>query len=124
MLSKKGKAKLIYSGPAVVVVVILAFALLHGTINAYSKMKISKEKRVLAESELREVASRYNSIEERVEYLETDKGVEDAIRTKYNVAKEGEEVFVIIDTAQKEEGGTQDQSFWTIFVSRVTSIFR
>ena len=124
MLSKTGKTKLVYSAPAVIIVVIIAFALLHGTINAYGKMTLSKERRALAEAELAEVASRHDSIKEKVTYLETEKGMEDAIRTKYNVAKEGEEVFVIIDTAYDTDQEIEEKSFWTIFVSRVTSIFK
>ena len=124
MLSKKGKKKIVYSAPVVILVVVIAFALLHGTISAYEKMKESKRKRALAEAELQDLSNRYDGIKERVSYLETDKGIEEAVRTKYNVAKDGEEVFVIIDNDTKVEQTQDARSLWTIFWSNITGVFK
>ena len=124
MLSKKGKKNFIYSAPVVIIVVLVAFGILHGTINAYEKMKESQRKRALAEAELQDLTGRFDSIQQRVDYLKTEKGVDDAIRTKYNVVKEGEEVFVIIDNQVETNQKAENRSVWTIFWSKVTGVFR
>jgi cell division protein FtsB len=124
MLSKKGKKKFLYSAPVVILVVIISFGLLHTTISVYGKMKVSKEKRNLAEAELQELSRRYDSLDSKVAYLETEKGLEDAVRIKYNVVKEGEEVFVIIDDDVEPEIVADKPSAWTKFWSNVTAIFR
>lgn len=124
MLSKKEKKKIIYSAPSVILIVVIAFALLHGTISAYGKMKESREKRNLAESEQKELEQRFNHINEKVNYLQTEKGLEEAIRTKYNVAKEGEEVFVVIDNKTDKEEQEVERSIWTIFFDQLTGVFK
>lgn len=50
-----------------------------------------------SESELRELRLRAQALESEVRYLEDDRGVEAEIRNRFDVAKEGEQVVIIVD---------------------------
>jgi len=111
MLSKpKHRKSIIYTLPVVIILFGLVFLVGKASWNTYGKMQESSERRAQAEAELDDVLSRYDELQKKVDYLETDKGVEEEIRTKFNVAREGEKVFVIvgdekeIDTTDVERG--------------------
>ena len=48
-----------------------------------------------------------------VKNLQTSQGLEKEIRNKFDVAKSGEEVIMVVDSKQKEDTGEgEDPSFW------------
>jgi len=65
-----------------------------GVFEKYRETKIKKEA-VL--TKLRELETHRNAISKEANRLETEHGVEQELREKYNVAKEGEGVIVILD---------------------------
>ena len=101
---KQRKVNVFYTIPALLIVFGLVFVSGRALLGALGKMADSREKRIEAERELKEIEDRYNSLQKKVSYLETDKGVEEAVRTKFNVAKEGEKVFVIVDNNSNTQG--------------------
>ncbi len=106
MLSKqKNRKNILYTIPVLLVFFVLLFFIGKAAWNTYGKMTQSSERRQQAEAELAELESRYDALSEKVEYLETEKGIEEEIRTKFNVAKEGEKVFVIVG----EDEGAGDE---------------
>ncbi len=98
VVSKKRPIKLLYTLPSIIVACMLVFVVGKATFGALQKMLDSREKRKLAEKELLYVENRFETLQEKVSYLETEKGVEEAVRDKYNVAKEGEKVFIVVDS--------------------------
>jgi len=98
--TKKKKNNFLYSLPVVIVLFFLIVVSGRATMSAFEKYSDSRGKRLEAERELSEIDARYDDLQKKVDYLETDKGVEDAIRTKFNVAKDGEKVFVIVDNSK------------------------
>jgi len=96
-VSKKKGKKMLYMIPSVFLIVILVFMLGKATLGALEKMLDSRAKRKEAEKELFYMQKRYEDLQRKVGYLETEKGTEDAIRSKFNVAKDGEKVFVITE---------------------------
>ena len=96
-VSKKKGKKMLYMIPSVFLILILVFMLGKATLGALEKMLDSRAKRKEAEKELFYMQKRYEDLQRKVGYLETEKGTEDAIRSKFNVAKDGEKVFVITE---------------------------
>lgn len=61
------------------------------------------ERRASAESELQELQERHTSLQEEVEYLSHERGIEAEMRRQFDVARPGEQVVVIVDD-EREEG--------------------
>jgi len=54
------------------------------------------------EAELNELTQRKDDLKERVEYLEGERGVEEEIRKNFDVAKEGEQVVILMGEGKEE----------------------
>lgn len=53
--------------------------------------------------ELRLMEQRAQALRAKVEHLENDRGIEEELRGRFDVAKEGEQVVIIIDDPTKKE---------------------
>jgi hypothetical protein len=86
------------------------------------------EKRGEKEEELKALEARANALDDRVDHLLDDRGIEEELRNRFDVAKVGEQVVIIVDdedadtenleslgqppgNAKSDEGW----SFWDIF---------
>jgi len=102
----------IYSLPALAVLLVVAIMLVKG---AYSIMiterQSSKDARLLA-LEVAALADRQKVLEAEIEKLNTDEGVEEEIKSKYNVARAGERVAVIVDRPERDASTTPEDDPW------------
>jgi cell division protein FtsB len=81
---------------------------------AYLKESDTNERWKSRESVLTELQGRESELQTEIDRLETAKGIEAEIRSKFEVAKEGEEVIVIVEPP-KEDGEVitpEEKSFW------------
>jgi cell division protein FtsB len=69
----------------------------------YSVERLMAERRIEADRDKQELIERKKGLEERVEYLSGDRGIEEEIRTHFDVAKEGEQVIILVGEEKKEE---------------------
>ncbi len=77
--------------------------------SAYDRYTIAKEMKVKLEDrrvQLEEIKNRAHVLETKVEYFENDRGIEEELRNRFDVAREGEQVVVLIDA--KEEPDVQE----------------
>lgn len=93
---RKNKKRLysIWSLLALLVVVVLFGK---GVVSVYEKEKSTKEELNRLAAEKADIESRYNNISKENDTLKTNDGIESAIRQKFDVAKKGEGVIVIVD---------------------------
>ena len=83
------------------IIFILLFILLIGldaVWNIYKKEQISKNNLVLAQQNLDKLKSRYDILKSDVDWLITPEGIEEEIRNKFSVVKEGEQVAIIVES--------------------------
>ncbi|MCD5381508.1 MAG: hypothetical protein LR008_02935 [Candidatus Pacebacteria bacterium] len=83
---------------------ILALALWVG-VSAYVRYDIAMEmleRRELSEQKTDILESRKQALEEQVQYLTNERGIEAEMRRQFDVALEGEQVVVIVDDEQEE----------------------
>lgn len=74
--------------------------------SAYDRYTIAKEMKIKLEDrrvQLEEVKNRAQVLETKVEYFENDRGIEEELRNRFDVAKEGEQVVVLIDAKEEPE---------------------
>lgn len=125
MLDFKKRQKVrrrIYSRYTIALLVIILLFLLHGTWGIFKKMQASKVKLEAAVETRQNLESRHSAIETQIRHLDTETGLEEEIRTKYNLAKEGEHVIVLVDTEADNDNAAAavESGFW----SKIFSWFR
>lgn len=110
--------KVLYSPLAVAILGILVLLLARSVWGVYKKETQAREARDAALYQLGVMESRRNDLARDVHDLESSEGVEAALREKFSVAKEGEEVIVIGPdgaVATSTEPEPEKKGFWGSF---------
>jgi len=95
--------------------------MLNGTWEVFKKANLARTLKNSAEYELSELEEQQGRLESNIERLGTDWGIEQEVREKFGVAKEGEEVVVIVDGEDAGDGeNVSKKSLW----SRIKSLFK
>ncbi len=94
---KKKFKKIVYSPIVLTVLFILLLFIINGVWNVHERAIISSNSLKREQIELNKIIERERKLETSLEYLKTDQGVEDEIRSKFRAVKEGEELAVILD---------------------------
>jgi|TARA_Y100000310_G_scaffold7875_1_gene8552 cell division protein FtsB len=103
-----------------VVLFIVAALLLHGVWNMYQKesgTRVIKAKRL---EELQDLQGREAALQAEIDRLNTSRGVEEEIRKKFEVTREGEGIIVIVDTPEVEKADVVQEKN---FISKLFDIF-
>ena len=112
------------------IVFILALVVLLST-SVYKRYTVEREmsaKRESKEEELQALNERAAALESKVQHLEDERGIEEELRSRFDVAKDGEQVVVIVDQEKNAQndleklsqppGKEQEKkksSFWSMF---------
>lgn len=108
ILEKKKYKKLVYSKPVLLVLIIVLLFVGRATWSMFEKARETENKLAAVEQEHAEVKERYDTLSEKVEDLQTERGKEEAIREKFGVAREGEHVIYLIEE-EEEPAQTEKQ---------------
>ncbi|MEY2640784.1 MAG: hypothetical protein RL150_177 [Candidatus Parcubacteria bacterium] len=111
----------LYSLPVLIILAGILILLLRGVWGMYQKASFSADKRMLAESEHKVLEEKRASIEAEIASFNTETGIEREVRSKFDVAREGEQVIVLVDPAEPvpspEEKPTGIKGFFTTVFS-------
>jgi len=88
---------LLYSKVSIAILVIVLFFVGKSVLSAYKKYSISREASVETEERLDELEERKHDLSTKLEDLNTDRGVEEELRNRFQVAKPGEKVLIIVE---------------------------
>ncbi len=94
---KKRIRKMLYSPIILILLGIVLFILIKGVWGVYQKNKLSAQNLEREKTELEKLNQRQKNLASSIDYLKTDQGVEDEIRTKFRAIRDGEKVVVIVD---------------------------
>jgi cell division protein FtsB len=111
--------KFFYSKITLFFLVIFIFFMAKQVYEIYLKNKISRESLSIATKNYEALKTREKMLSLEIERLKTEAGIEEEIRNKYNVARPGEEVVVIVDK-EKESSSTKEnktEGFWQKFLN-------
>lgn len=92
----------LYSKTMLIVLLVLIILIGRGVINVYAKEKASRNELERIRKEQVVIQDRHNSLLQNSDRLKTEDGVEAEIRGKFDVAKTGEGVIVIVDKKPPE----------------------
>lgn len=101
-----------YSLPGVFVLLVLTFFSIRGAYDIFLKERISKKEAELLITKVEDLKARETFLTEKVEDLTTPSGVEEEIKSKFNVARAGEHVALIVEGEEPEATSTPQKSSW------------
>lgn len=103
---KKKLTEYLYTKPGIAALLIITVFF---TLSVVERFKVEREMaRRTQEAEVQKarLIERKKELEERVEYLSGERGIEAEIRSHFDVTKEGEQVVIIVG---EEEGATEEK---------------
>jgi cell division protein FtsB len=112
---RKKLRKILYAKATLLVLLVVLIFVVRGTYQVYQKAHIARTEQKEVEKSFEELALHANELEQSVERLKSEQGIEGEIRQKFTVARPGEEVVVIVDeSTKKSKNGEskENQSFW------------
>ncbi len=119
--NKRFLRQIIYSKITVILLGFILLFMLNGTWEVFKKANSARISKNSADVDLIELEARKEYLESSIDNLNTDLGIEQEVRSKFGVAKEGEEVVVIINGIDDEDSSSvQKKSLWT----RIKDFFR
>ncbi len=115
---KKKINKFLYSKVTLVIFFIIIIFLAKATYNIYQKYKLNAENYDTVKKQYDSLNERKDMLNSEIERLKTDTGVEEEIRSRFNVAKPGETVVVVINgSSSGSSTSSQNKGFWASFWS-------
>lgn len=123
---KRQFKKIIYSKISFIILFILVFFLGKSTFDIYKKSKLSSDNYNEVKKNYDNLENRKNMLESEINKLKTDYGIEEEIRSKFNVAKSGEIVVRIVNSSSSISTNTDNskKGFWSKLKIRINELFR
>jgi len=119
---KRQWRRLLMSWPSIILLVLIAALVTSALFGVYKKSQEALSRRGSLQAEFEVLMQRKAYLEEEVQRLKTKIGIEEEIIDRFGVSKPGEEVLVIVEDEENENGSDQEgdkKSFWqTIFFWR------
>jgi len=102
--------------------IIIIIFLGNATWNVYQNYKDAKINEYRVSSQLDEVKGRESEILEKIDKLSTERGMEEELRKRFGVAREGESIIVVVEPDNVDLGGlggenTDGIGLWERFIS-------
>ncbi len=112
---KKDKNSFWYSPLSIIVLFCLLIFSIYKVINLIKIEKETSDKKEKVLDKIDDLEKRKLDLNEEITKMNTEQGIEEAIRDKFNVIKEGEKVLVIVDEKEEDllkKDTRVDHSFW------------
>ncbi len=104
---KKRFRRILYSRVVFALVLMSGLFVGKATFDMYRSDNLTAEKRRIAEDELMAVRGRESLLRAQIISLKTERGVEEELREKFRVVKNGEGVIIVVDQEKKEATTTK-----------------
>lgn len=97
----------------ILAIAFVAFVAMRAAWGMYGKFAAAAAARSSAESELRDLEVRLAQVQQDVDALSSERGVEAAMRERYGVARPGEGEITIVRPASTTEVAGSSKGFWS-----------
>ncbi|MFA7193407.1 MAG: septum formation initiator family protein [Candidatus Paceibacterota bacterium] len=123
--SRKRKVRqMIFSVPVLILLCIILFFVAKGSWGVYKKYSLSKSELENSQADLTVLEEKKQTIEAKIEKLQTETGIEKEIRSKFDVAREGEKLIVIVEDKVTEEIVVEEKGFFGNFFTTIGGWFQ
>jgi cell division protein FtsB len=112
---KKQIKKIFYSKITLVILLLLVIFMFKSVLGVYRSAKETNFKKEETNNKLIQLQEREQELSEDVDTLNTERGIEEEIRSKFKVVKEGEKIIMLIDreeTAKDIKLNQKSNTFW------------
>ncbi|HBD25094.1 MAG: hypothetical protein A2566_02335 [Candidatus Zambryskibacteria bacterium RIFOXYD1_FULL_40_13] len=110
---KRKISKIAYSRVTLVILLVLILVMIRSTWIVYQKKRTSEEMKNISEQNVEVLRSRNDELKALINRLETQPGIEEEIRLKFNVVKGEENMVVVVEDERGVVGTTSPEvSFW------------
>ena len=96
----------------IAILLVVIFLVARGVWGVYLKERDSSKSLAVASRAYAELDSRQQQLSSQIAELKTSRGVEEEIRSRYEVAKPGEDMALVVDDATSTATSTQETSTW------------
>lgn len=103
----------LYSKLTILVLAFFVFVLSQGSVEVYEKARESLDRKNESIAALQKLEVRKEHLESEVYRLNSDVGVEEELRKRFSLSKEGEKVIVIVDEGNEAENATNSDNIVT-----------
>lgn len=113
-----------YHKATLIILSILVLIFAHSVWGVYQKKRESEEMKNISLQNTKELRLRDEDLKMKIERLGTQTGVEEEIRSKFNVVKDGEKIVVIVEDQSSGLSASSSvtgfwQKIWDFFIADV-----
>src|SRR6185369_2304213 len=94
---KRGWKNILQSKPVLAVFSVITLIFAFEVLSFMGKMEVTIENRKIVENKVAQLEQQKERLSSDIAKLKTQNGVEDSIREKFGLAKEGENIIIIMD---------------------------
>jgi len=111
---KRKFKRLLYSKLSLIILALIVIKLSFSVFDMYKKERDTRLKRIEQKNILYEFKKREKDLSDEIKRLSSEKGIEEEIRSKFEVGKKGESVVLIIDNPEEEniKNNIAEKNFW------------
>ena len=109
---------ILYSWFTITLIFVISVALIYNVIGLIKKNKLTRENRQRAADQLASLEVRETELQSELDKLRTDRGIEETLRDKFGVVKEGEGLIIIVDdpdNKKTEDNPGESNGFFQFF---------
>ena len=108
-----------YSRPVLIFLGLLVLLFAWGVIGFIGKMQTTRENREIAENKVAELEKQKQLLSADITKLQTEEGVEESIREKFGLVKEGESVIVVVEDKNTSESVDEEKGGFFNFLKNL-----
>lgn len=104
-----------YSRVSIFILAVVSVFLVLSVFSIFEKREEARKQSLLSKERLIDLEKRKETLSKDIEHINNEEGMEDLLRDRYNVVKQGEEVVVIVDEDESginSESSNSRSSFW------------
>lgn len=89
--------------------------MVHSTWSVYDKKVESEEMKERSLASVSTLRVRSLELQEKIDSLSTEQGIEEEVRSKFSVAKDNENLVIIVKEESSSSVSVKNESFWDTF---------
>ena len=110
------------SNPVLIILFFVVLIFAWNVFGFWRKMSETRKNREIVEAKVAELQKDHDRLSADISKLSSEEGVEDSIREKFGLAKEGEGLIIVVDDESDEKEDDKKNSNW--FTSFFKNLFK